>query len=351
MLQKHEYQNMLELLPNPAFIVDGHTVQLANRLALSAGFTPDSSILECLSNGSEDYTHLAHGCQCATIRMQDTLWNASIVRLEDLYLFQLDQAGLGPQLKSLLLISTELRLSLSNLSLLTNSLFAQADNSLYAAANREMHKILRVLNNVSNVARYVENRDDMQEEINICSALEEFMEECATLLEKANITLRYTLPKESIYTMTDWQMLRQAVYALLDNAAKHTNPGGVIEVTLTKQDSTLRLTVIDSGPGIPKEAMPNLFSHYTRDPSLENSHTGLGLGLTLARCTAIAHGGTVLVDSHPGCGTRVTLTLAIRQNRQLKLRATSSWVIPAPDDGLIMLSNVLPTELYVPKKQ
>jgi two-component system sensor histidine kinase MprB len=100
--------------------------------------------------------------------------------------------------------------------------------------------------------------------------------------------------------------LDRAVTNLLDNAAKFSGPGGQVQVTL---DAAGRLTVADSGPGVPEEALPQVFERFFRADEARGL-PGSGLGLAIVRQTAAGHGGTVTIrNAGPGGGAVVELTI------------------------------------------
>ena len=110
----------------------------------------------------------------------------------------------------------------------------------------------------------------------------------------------------------------------------------------------LRLSVTDSGSGIAQNVRSSVFSRYLRQPVLEDSRYGIGLGMVLIRTAAAHPGGTVHIDQPDGAGTRITMTMSIRQSKQATLRSNVLRVDYAGerDHGLIELSECLPTELY-----
>ena len=117
---------------------------------------------------------------------------------------------------------------------------------------------------------------------------------------------------------------------------------------LTRNGRMLRLSVTDSGSGIAQSVRSSVFSRYLRQPALEDSRYGIGLGMVLIRTAAAHHGGAVLIDQPEGVGTRITMTMSIRQSKQATLRSNVLRVDYAGerDHGLIELSECLPTELY-----
>ena len=103
-------------------------------------------------------------------------------------------------------------------------------------------------------------------------------------------------------------LLRQLVTNLTENAIKFTDKG---RVRLTvRRGADVELTVRDSGPGIPAEALPHVFERFYRaDPARSRNVEGTGLGLAVASNIVRVHGGRITVDSHVGDGTAFTVVL------------------------------------------
>ena len=101
----------------------------------------------------------------------------------------------------------------------------------------------------------------------------------------------------------------QIVNNLLSNAVKFTPEGGTVNVSLKPEDGTARLTVIDTGVGISKEFLPQVFDRYKQaHNSTTNRKGGLGLGLAIVRHLVEMHDGTVAVESD-GEGKGATFTV------------------------------------------
>jgi len=128
------------------------------------------------------------------------------------------------------------------------------------------------------------------------------------------IELIYQKPP-SLLPSIDLDPLRveQILGNLLSNALRYTPPQGRIEVVLSKGTTRVQLTVRDSGPGIPDEALPYIFERFYRaDRSRSRLEGGTGLGLAIARQLAQAHGGDLTAANHPQGGAVLILTLPIR---------------------------------------
>ena len=110
----------------------------------------------------------------------------------------------------------------------------------------------------------------------------------------------------------------------------------------------LHLSVFNSGDAVPEELRGSIHTRYMRRPGIEDVRYGIGLGMVLVRSAAAAHGGTLLMEHLKGQGTRVTMTMQIRQDSGSFVR---SPVLPYDYAGelnhlLVELSDSLPAELY-----
>jgi PAS domain S-box-containing protein len=105
----------------------------------------------------------------------------------------------------------------------------------------------------------------------------------------------------------DEERLFQVLANLVDNALKHTPPDGMVTLTCTPRHDAVELAVTDTGPGIPKEALPHVFEWYWQ--ASRNKTAGAGIGLAVARGIVEAHGGRIWAESERGVGTAIRLTI------------------------------------------
>lgn len=113
--------------------------------------------------------------------------------------------------------------------------------------------------------------------------------------------------------VADQQRLTQAVMNLATNAVNHTEEGDPVWIGSSLIGNQARLWVRDEGPGIDAEDAERIFERYGRGSSERDNSDGAGLGLSIVRAIAEAHGGTVNLDSRPGLGATFTVVLPASQ--------------------------------------
>jgi signal transduction histidine kinase len=109
----------------------------------------------------------------------------------------------------------------------------------------------------------------------------------------------------------DAEALAGAVHNLLDNAAKYSPDCDTIAVSARADEGAVRIEVRDRGVGIPADEQPRVFDRFFRGQQLADVVKGTGLGLSLVKHVVDAHGGSIALESAPGEGTRVTISLPI----------------------------------------
>ncbi len=110
----------------------------------------------------------------------------------------------------------------------------------------------------------------------------------------------------------DASRLRQVVDNLLANVRTHTPPGTSTLVEVGVQDGWAALTVADDGPGMTAEQASRVFERFFRaDPSRSRQSGGAGLGMAIVDALVTAHGGHVVLDTAPGRGCRITVSLPL----------------------------------------
>lgn len=133
----------------------------------------------------------------------------------------------------------------------------------------------------------------------------------------------------------DANRLQQVVWNLLSNAVKFTHSGGRVNVNVSQQNSSVKVSVCDTGQGISREFLPYVFDRFRQaDSTTTRQHGGLGLGLAIARHLIEIHGGTINAESD-GAGRGATFTISLpaldsMTNQNELPTATSGRQIKAP---------------------
>jgi len=129
-----------------------------------------------------------------------------------------------------------------------------------------------------------------------------------------NIGLEVNFPEVSLPPVDiDPVRIRQVLRNLLDNAIRHTPPGGAIKLTAGPgATGFVRVVVSDTGSGIAAGDLPRVFEHFYKvDPARERSRSGSGIGLAIVKQLVEAHGGSVAVQSELGKGSVFSFTLPV----------------------------------------
>ena len=130
--------------------------------------------------------------------------------------------------------------------------------------------------------------------------------------EARGLMISASLPDKLPLVSIDSHRIKQVLHNLLENAVAHTSQGDSITVTAWQQDNQVKISVADTGEGIPAEDLPNIFERFYRvDKSRTRATGGSGLGLTIARRLVEAHGGKIEVQSEPGKGSCFAFTLPV----------------------------------------
>ncbi|HEX3532171.1 MAG TPA: sensor histidine kinase [Thermoanaerobaculia bacterium] len=183
---------------------------------------------------------------------------------------------------------------------------------------RQIQHLVRLVDDLLDVSRITRGKVELRwEPVDLGDAVRHALETTRPLLEAKSHTLHVHLTGEPLPLHADTTRLEQVVGNLVRNAAKYTDPGGQIEVTVLPQDGEAVLQVKDNGIGIAPDLLPRIFDLFTQgEQALDRAGAGLGIGLTLVRSLVELHGGHVVATSAgPGAGTtmEVRLPLARRQ--------------------------------------
>jgi PAS domain S-box-containing protein len=164
---------------------------------------------------------------------------------------------------------------------------------------RQVTHLTRLVDDLLDVSRIARGKVELKEEIvEIAEVVAGAVEVSSPLLEQRTHTLDLAVPRRGLAVRGDPTRLGQVVSNLLTNAAKYTPPGGQISVRAADESHEVVLRVRDTGIGIAPDVLPHVFDLFVQErQSLDRSHGGLGLGLTIVRNLVERHGGTVSAHS------------------------------------------------------
>jgi signal transduction histidine kinase len=156
--------------------------------------------------------------------------------------------------------------------------------------------------------------------------LQKSPESVAELIESALVKLRILLEDRDIKiefspnlpeVFVDAELAGLALRQLLTNALKYSNPDSPICVRASAEAPFVRISVKDSGPGIPDKERAHIFERYYRVAESADRVPGTGMGLTIAREIVLSHGGEMWVESAPEQGSEFFFTLpAVKRNAE-----------------------------------
>ena len=150
--------------------------------------------------------------------------------------------------------------------------------------------------------------------LNINELIQDLAQFLSSEFEQAGITIDLDLVKDIPQIQGDERFLRQMLINLLKNAKAAMEGGGIARLATRFDDETIRITVEDTGTGIPDEVLNKIF-----EPYFTTKIDGTGLGLTMVYKVVKGHGGDITVQSRPSLGTRFTIQLPIYRRAQKML--------------------------------
>ena len=208
-----------------------------------------------------------------------------------------------------------LRSSLMNLELglrtgrrLAEELAKPALNGCFAALNREYYLLNRLLSNLD-AARGI-LRGDLAlcfNAVDLGTLASELIDSVSLL--RPELSFHFSIDRKTL-VWADAARLELALLNLLSNCLCHARGARNVRLEISSNAQHVYLTVRDDGDGIPPEIMATLFCRYRAELPLHQLSGGAGLGLTVVRGTAEAHGGTMMLESREGHGTQVRFSLA-----------------------------------------
>jgi two-component system phosphate regulon sensor histidine kinase PhoR len=205
-------------------------------------------------------------------------------------------------------VSHELRTPLSAIKLMLETVLisdddAEARTLFLPQIAGEVDRMIRLVEDLLELARSEAGTLPLRREVfDLTEVATSVVNTFAQRSIAAGVELDLDAPEE-VFVDADRNRLTQVALNLLDNALRHTPPGGTVSVEVASEGRNALLRVRDTGRGIPYHDLPHIFERfYVVDRSRSREHTGTGLGLSIARHLVEAHGGTLSAHSIYGRG-------------------------------------------------
>jgi PAS domain S-box-containing protein len=210
----------------------------------------------------------------------------------------------------------------------------------HAIIGRQVGHLSRLCDDLLDVARLARGKLEIHREtLDLGRVVEDLCEDHRTAFERRGIELSFEQSGGETWIDADETRLAQSIGNVLHNAMKFTPSGGRVEVTVGRSQDRARVTVRDTGVGVPPEQIERLFEPFTQADGGGARQGGLGIGLAIARGLVEAHGGEIEARSEgPGSGFELTvlLPLAAQPARPAEREARPS---PSRDLSIVLIED------------
>jgi signal transduction histidine kinase len=183
----------------------------------------------------------------------------------------------------------------------------------YRIIRKESERLTALINNILDFSRIEAGRKEYDfRKTDLAELVTNTLDTYRDQIDEQGFTFEQSIDANVPAVQVDREAIARSLVNLVNNALKYSDREKFIGVKLYRDDNALKLQVVDRGIGIPRHEQAKIFEKFYRvgDPLVHNTK-GSGLGLSLVRHIAHAHGGEVEVDSTPGKGSTFTLTLPL----------------------------------------
>ncbi len=224
-------------------------------------------------------------------------------------------------------VSHELKTPLTNIKSYTETLLDGAlddrdtAESFLKIVDAEADRMNRLVKDLLQLSRLDHGKDALNlKETNIVALLDAAVTKMTITAKQKDQQLNTLYDKSAnIRCSVDRDSFEQVILNVLSNAIKYTEPGGRIDVDALEKDGNARITVQDTGIGIPQESLPRIFERFYRvDKARSRAMGGTGLGLAISKQIVEQHAGSIEAVSREGAGTRIIITLPLTNRRGIR---------------------------------
>jgi two-component system phosphate regulon sensor histidine kinase PhoR len=197
----------------------------------------------------------------------------------------------------------------------------QTRKEFYAVIQSQAQRLNRLIEDILNISRIESGLIKVSKEpVNLAILIEEQLQMIRSYAEEKNITVHARKPIVYDQVYADKDMISQVVVNLLSNAVKYTPSGGSVKIEIDVDDvaSLARVSVTDTGVGIPEDELEHVFDKFYRVGANKAQAKGTGLGLNLVKqIIETVHNGHVFVKSQVGLGSTFGFEIPLATERKL----------------------------------
>lgn len=198
----------------------------------------------------------------------------------------------------------------------------------------ETDRLSLLVNDILDLSKIESSQDLELENFDICQMIQSILERFSVMTQQG-----YTFSVEAPEALTvrgDVSRIQQVIYNLLGNAINYTGEDKKVTIRVTRKEKTAKVEIIDTGNGIPKEELANVWDRYYRAKTHVRSKIGTGLGLSIVKSILIAHNADFGIESTLGVGSNFWFELKIPEfsDHKKMLLANNNTVTEKESDSL-----------------
>jgi CheY-like chemotaxis protein/nitrogen-specific signal transduction histidine kinase len=226
---------------------------------------------------------------------------------------------------------------------------------VHGIMEQQVDHMVRLVDDLLEISRITRGNINLRKEpLELAKVVASAIETSRPLIDAAGHQFAFTLSPDPMTLEADPVRLGQVLSNLLNNAAKYTDPGGQIWLTVREQNSEAVISVRDTGIGIPANMLPRVFDMFAQvDRTLIRAQGGLGIGLTLAKSFVEMHGGRIEAQSAgPGKGSEFTVYLPlspIASSFTSQVKSPRASRVPLPRRRILVVDDTRAAQFILAK--
>ncbi len=206
-------------------------------------------------------------------------------------------------------LKTPLQGIIGSAELIENGMVKSEDMPRFVGhIRREAQRLVTLIGDIIRLSQLDEGCEMPFERVDLAAVAKEAADDIAEKAKERNVSV--SVSGNSVYVNGVRRLLYEVIFNLCDNAVKYNLEGGSVTVTVAEQGGKATVTVADTGIGITEEHQPRVFERFYRvDKSHSKAGGGTGLGLSIVKHAVLYHNGEINLESEPGRGTTITVSL------------------------------------------